>query len=120
VPRLARSVNKPLLGKIQGVVAIIHQTVCTGLSGVPAVPTPMVSRAINGRHVDSTNNRRVAPNCLVCHAGWWLERSASPNKEGNHTLFTVRWCTRLSGAHGQKATKAFQMELQRLLAALRL
>jgi hypothetical protein len=29
--------------------------------------------------------------------GWWLQRSASPEKEGNQALFTVRWCTGLSG-----------------------
>jgi hypothetical protein len=30
--------------------------------------------------------------------GRWLQRSASPNKEVHHALFTVRWCTGLSGA----------------------
>jgi hypothetical protein len=30
--------------------------------------------------------------------GRWLQRSASPEKEGNRALFTVRWCTGLSDA----------------------
>jgi hypothetical protein len=29
--------------------------------------------------------------------GSWLQQLASLEKEGNHTLFTVRWCTGLSG-----------------------
>jgi hypothetical protein len=30
--------------------------------------------------------------------GSWLQRSASPEKEGDRVLFTDRWCTGLSGA----------------------
>jgi hypothetical protein len=28
----------------------------------------------------------------------WLQRSISPQKEGNHALFPVQWCTGLSSA----------------------
>jgi hypothetical protein len=46
-------VNKALLGKEMGDVAIIHWTVrwCTGLSGEPMVPAPTVGNAISRRRV---------------------------------------------------------------------
>jgi hypothetical protein len=31
--------------------------------------------------------------------GRWLQRSASPNKEGNRALFIVRWCPWTEGNH---------------------
>jgi hypothetical protein len=93
----------------------LNYPVCIGLSGVSVAPTLAVNRAVSGRHVDITNGHQVAPDYPVCHGDWWLQRPASPEKEGNRTLFTVRWCT---GPHGQKATMAFQIELRRLLAAL--
>jgi hypothetical protein len=56
---------------------------------------PTVSHAISGRHMDFANGNQVAPDCPVCHGvggcnGRRLQRSASPNKEGIHTLLTVR------------------------------
>jgi hypothetical protein len=33
-----------------------------------------------------------------CTTGSWLQRTASPKKEGNRALLTVRWCTGLSSA----------------------
>jgi hypothetical protein len=39
----------------------------------------------------------VPPNSPVCHGDRWLQQSASPEKEENRALFTVRWCTGLSG-----------------------
>jgi hypothetical protein len=84
----------------------------TGLSGVPATRPakgrPRDQRGIHG----PANGQMVTPDCPVCHMARGWQRSASPGKEGNRALFTVR-C-----AHGQKATMAFQMELQRLLAPL--
>jgi hypothetical protein len=82
------------------------------------VPTPMVGCAISGRHMDFTNDHQIAPDCPVCHGtvqcatglsdvprGWWLQRSASSEKEVNHALFTVLWCTgpvrpRIEGDNG--------------------
>jgi hypothetical protein len=63
--------------------------VCTELSGEPATPTPMVDSTISGRHVANANGHQTAPDCPVCHEGWWLQlqRSASPKKERNHALF---------------------------------
>jgi hypothetical protein len=34
----------------------------------------------------------------VRNRGWWMQQSTLPEKEGNRALFTVRWCTGLSGA----------------------
>jgi hypothetical protein len=90
---------------------------CTGLFGDPAAPTTTVARAINGRHVDFANGHQVAPDYLVCHrAGGCNSRVRQKRKEIVH-------CSLSGGApdsHEQKATKAFQMEFKRLLAALRL
>ena len=82
--------------------------VCTGLSG-----EPMVGRA-NGRLCDlretrgRANGREGAPDCPVCTGQCPVrqrlqgcQRSASPNKEGNPHR-TVRWCTGLSGAPGDR------------------
>jgi hypothetical protein len=37
--------------------------------------------------VTSVNGHQAAPDCPVCHEGWWMQRSASPKKERNHVLF---------------------------------
>jgi hypothetical protein len=42
---------------------------CTGLSRESVAPTPTVSHAISGRHMDFTNGRKVTPDCPVCHEG---------------------------------------------------
>jgi hypothetical protein len=66
--------NSSLSGKEKGDVAIIHRTVrwCTGLSGgAPDCPVsqrrqrPTVVRAINARHMASSNGRLGAPDCPV-------------------------------------------------------
>ena len=41
----------------------------TGLSGELVASTPTVGRAISGRHVDFTNDRKVTPDYPVCHEG---------------------------------------------------
>jgi hypothetical protein len=42
----------------------------------------------------------VPPHCPVCNGGRWLQRSASPEKEGNRALFNVRWCPQIEGNQG--------------------
>jgi hypothetical protein len=67
-----------------------------GLSGVPA------TRLANGRSRDQRATRSLrkwSPGRTRLSGvprGWWLQRS--PDKEGNISLFTVRWCIGLSGA----------------------
>jgi hypothetical protein len=69
----------------------------TGLSGVPATPAPTVGNEIS---VQSTGDAWPAPTVTRPHQtvrcatglsyvprGLWLQRSASPNKEGDRTLF---------------------------------
>jgi hypothetical protein len=56
----------------------------TKLSGELAAPAPTVGSAISGRHVACANGHQAAPDCPVCQRGPWLQRSASPGKEGNH------------------------------------
>jgi hypothetical protein len=71
---------------------------------VRAAPTPTAGRGISGRHVDFTNGHQVALDYLVCHRTVWCAtgvRAATvgfAEKEGNHALFIVRWCTGLSSA----------------------
>jgi hypothetical protein len=110
--------------KHQGDVAIIHRTVqwCTRLSGKPTVASangrPRNLRAMHG----SSNSRQGAPDCLV------RQRAQSCNGRlcsiwkaiAHRTCYsscpvahrTVRCAAR------QKARMAFQVCLQRLLAAL--
>jgi hypothetical protein len=40
---------------------------CTGLSGEPTAPTPMVDNAISARCVARANSHPATPDCLVCH-----------------------------------------------------
>jgi hypothetical protein len=117
-------VNRPLSGKVWRCTTIIHRTVrwCTGLSGEPTVASAMVDRAIRGRRVARTNGRQGAPNCPVCTRQCPVrQRARSCNgrvrqkrKEIAHrtATVTVRCTTR------QKASLAFLVGLQRLLAAL--
>jgi hypothetical protein len=95
--------------KRHGDTTTIHRTVWCA-SRAPNNRSPRDQRATRG----SASDQQAAPDCPVCRGTSGSQRSSSLNKEGNHALFTV-WC-----AHGQKATRAFQMELQRLLAPLRL
>jgi hypothetical protein len=71
----------------------VHRTVQCA-THAPANGRPRDQRMKRG----SANGQKVAPDCPVCHEGRWLQWSASTKKEGNHTLFTVRWCAGLSGA----------------------
>jgi hypothetical protein len=61
--------KRPLSGKVQRRMAIIHWTVrwCTGLSGEPMIASATVGRAIRGRRVARTNGRQGAPDCPVRH-----------------------------------------------------
>jgi hypothetical protein len=60
-----------------------------------------IDRAISGRHVaqPTVNMQHWTVWCdtSLSDAPWdqWLTMVVLPNKEGNHTLFIVRWCTRL-------------------------
>jgi hypothetical protein len=92
VPRLARSTNSLLSGKVGGVATIIHRTVWWA-SRARANGRQHNQRAINGWHVAHANSYQVAPDYPVCQGVVTL-----PEKEGDHTLFTMRWCTGQSGA----------------------
>jgi hypothetical protein len=92
--------NRSLLGKCWWLHCCnsLDCPMCTRLSGVPAThpanDQPRDQRVTRS----SANGQKVAPDYPMCHRGWWLQQSASPEKEGNHALFTVRWGTGLSGA----------------------
>jgi hypothetical protein len=132
------------LGRIWRRTTIIHRTVrwCTGPSGEPTTASAMVGRAIRGRRVARANSRQGAPDCPMC-TGQCPVRQL-PRRCNSHlsqkrkhictrpSTVTVRWCTGLSGGAPdcpvvhrtvrcttrQKATLAFFVGLQRLLAAL--
>jgi hypothetical protein len=92
----------------------VHQTV----QRASRAPAPTVGRAISGRHVDFTNGHQAAPDCPVCHEPVATTVSFAKQRRESCTVdclvvHQTVWC-----AHGQKATRAFQMELQRLLAPL--
>jgi hypothetical protein len=115
------------LAKKQRHTAIIHRTVrwCTRLSGEPTIASATIGRAIRGRRVACSNGRLGTPDCPVC-TGQCLVRQLTPrtnsrmrqkrdpdNYSGCPVVHrTVRCTTR------QKASLAFQVGLQRLLAAL--
>jgi hypothetical protein len=101
--RLA-SVNWLLSGLSRRRTAINHRTVrwCTRLSGEPTVRPangrPCNPRATRGR----ANSQKGAPDCVRCANG-----SEPPTvgfaKEGKKSaLDSVRWCTGLSGAPGDR------------------
>jgi hypothetical protein len=120
VPTLARSTNSLLSGKVGRVTTIIHRTVrcAVGLSGVPAAPAPTVGSAISGRRVARANGHQATSDCPVCQGGHGCNgRLRQKRKEITQcsclVVHRTVWC-----AHGQKTTIAYQMELQRLLAAL--
>jgi hypothetical protein len=115
----------------------IHRTVrwCNRLSGEPTVACATVGRAIRGRCVAAPTvgmghrTVRCAPDCPVCTGQCSVRqlpricngRMRQNRKEirTGHAIVTVRWRTGLSGAPTrQKATLAFLVDLQRLLAAL--
>jgi hypothetical protein len=105
-------------------VAIIYWTVrwCTGLSGEPTAPAPMVIRAINARHMAAPMVERVhrtvrcaldSVRCANRFRGATVDcaRFGRKSRTG-HATVAVRCATR------QKARIAFLVDLQRLLAAL--
>jgi hypothetical protein len=120
VPRLAHAMNSQLSEKVGGVTTIIHWTVwCAPDCPVsqPRLCQRSVAQLASDAWPEPTVTRphrtvRCATGLSGVPRGSWQQWSASPEKEGDHTQFTVR-C-----AHGQKATIAFQMKLQRFLAAL--
>jgi hypothetical protein len=105
------------LGKNWWGKAIIHWTVrrCTGLPGEPTAASATVGRAIHGRRVARANGRQGAPDCPVCQlaqrCNGHLRKKRKEIRTGLSTV-TVRRTTR------QKATLAFLVGIQRLLAAL--
>jgi hypothetical protein len=120
--RCARLVRGELaaLGIRRRRTTIIHRTVCwcTGLSGEPTVASangrPRNLRATRG----SSNGRWGAPDCPVC-IGQCPVRQRARSSNGRlcpiwkETAHLTVWC-----ATRQKARMAFQVCLQRLLAAL--
>jgi hypothetical protein len=125
------NVNWLLSGKERGDVAIIHRTVLwrTGLSGAPTAPAtndrPHDQRATRGpcqRSVGHTGLSGVHRTVSDAPTDLEGQRLDAPDMEGDHTPDcnsdcpvvhrTVRCTTR------QKARLAFQVSLQRLLAAL--
>jgi hypothetical protein len=120
VLRLVRPANMPLSRKFSAPRLYSSDCpVCIGLFGEPAAHTPMVGSAISGRRVDFANGHQAAPDCPVCHRTVRCSTSVVAATVGfaikgrKSRLFTVR-C-----AHGQKATMAFQMELQMAPSYLR-
>jgi hypothetical protein len=84
--------------------AINHQTVrwCTGLSGEPTVGRtngrPRNPRAMRGR----ANGQEGAPDCVRCANGSGSSTVGYAKIEKKSTPDSVRWCTGLSGAPGDK------------------
>jgi hypothetical protein len=110
VPRLAPATNRPLSGNTQRAAAIIHWTVWCALDCPESQPRPR-QRSVAQSAGDAWTSPMVrrAHQIIRCATGLssvarasWLQRSASPEKEGNRALFTVRWCTGLSGAPTDK------------------
>jgi hypothetical protein len=81
------------LGKSKRSSALIHRTVRCG-SCAHSNGRPHDQWATRGLRQQSQGHTKLSG----VPRGRWLQRLASPEKEGNHTLFTVRWCTGLSGA----------------------
>jgi hypothetical protein len=97
----------------------------TGLSCEQTAHAPMVGSAISGRRVAKANGHLVAPDCPVCTEQcpvWQGDqgingRLRQERKEIRHCSCLVVYQT-IRCVSGQKARISFQMEFQRLLAAL--
>jgi hypothetical protein len=112
------------LGKNRRRMTIIHRIVrwCTRLSGEPTAASATVGRAIHGRRVARANGRQGAPDYSVrqlvrrCNSHLRQKRKEIRTRPSTCDCpvvhRTVRCTTR------QKATLAFLVGLQRLLAAL--
>jgi hypothetical protein len=99
VLRLAHATNSLLSGKVGGGGAtIIHRIVRCA----PTIQWASCARA-NGRQRNQRATRDLrqrSPGYTGLSGvprGSWLQQSALPKKEGDRTLFTVQWCTGLSG-----------------------
>jgi hypothetical protein len=105
VPRLAHATNSLLSEKVGGAVDIIHWT-------VRCEPDYPMSQLHPRQRSAAQLAGDVWPAPTVTRPHWtvwcaiglsgvprgsWLQWSASPEKEGDRTLLTVRWCIRLSG-----------------------
>jgi hypothetical protein len=103
---------------------IIHRTVrwCTGLSGEPTVANTTVGRAIRGRRMAHSNGRLGTPDYPVCTGQCPLRQSTPRTNSRMRRIWkaiahrTVKVTVRCTIR--QKASLAFQVGLQRLLAAL--
>jgi hypothetical protein len=95
-------------------------SLCTGLSDVAVAPAPMVDNAISGRRVDFANGHQAAPDYPVCQGAMATTVGFAVKGSKSHTVHCPVVHRIVRYAHGQKATIAFKIELQRLLAALRL
>jgi hypothetical protein len=125
--------NSLLSGNKESVAAKNHWTVrwCTELFGESEPPEPTVASAISGRRVARSNGRLCTPDYPVCTGllsgaptDPEAQRLAVPYMEGDRApdsyscclvVHRTVWCTTR-----QKARIAFQVDLQRLLAALEL
>jgi hypothetical protein len=119
VPRLAHATNSLLSGKVRGATTIIHRVVwcapdcpvsqlrprqrSTAQSAGDAWPAPTVTRP--------HQTVRCAKGAMAAMVGFARKGRRSRTVHCSVVHRTV-WC-----AHGQKATIALQMQLQRLLAA---
>jgi hypothetical protein len=73
----------------------------TGLSGVHRTVSGAQAGTLGEKAALGKKTGRCgynSPDCPVGHEASGWQRSPSPNKEENRALFTVRWCTGLSGA----------------------
>jgi hypothetical protein len=80
----------------------------------------MVDNAISGRRVDFANGHQAAPDYPVCQGAMATTVGFAVKGSKSHTVHCPVVHRIVRYAHGQKATIAFKIELQRLLAALRL
>jgi hypothetical protein len=118
--RLAHPVNMPLLGKSHGTAAIIHRTIrCASC----ALRQRSAARSVGATCAQPTVTRPhrrigVPPNCPVCHGTRGWQRSACQTRRESRTIHCPVVHLTIRCAHGQKAIKAFRMELQRLLGPL--
>jgi hypothetical protein len=99
----------------------------TGLSGEPTAPAPTVDSTISGQRVARANGHQAAPDCPMC-TGQCLVRQGDQRLNGRLRWKRkgIRHCScpvahrTIRCANRQKARIAYQMEIQRLLAALEL
>jgi hypothetical protein len=83
--RLAHATNSLLSGKVVGAATIVHQVVWCAPDCPVSQPRP---------HQRSPSRTALSG----VPRGPWMQRSASPEKEGDRALFTIWWGTGMSGA----------------------